>query len=818
MRTRTIVTVLATIIMLSGTSFHTAYAVKATPEKDFYKELTSKASKDAGLFNIYETDGNYYFEIPDSLFGREMFLVTRYAKTAMDIGYGGQTLHERVLLWEKRNDKVVDLCVKSFLKIAKEGSAMYEAVQSSSLPAIITSLDIKGVSPDLSTVVVDVTDLYKKDVLAFGLDQSIKKSYSINSLDEKSSYVAEMKSFPINIEVKSVKTYTLSEPAKDIKDGKLKRITLEIHNSMLLLPKEPMMPRLYDERMGFFSQSSYDYGNDNAQSATRVQYIARWRLEPSDMKAYMAGKLVEPIKPIVLYISPNTPPQWIPYIKQGIEDWQVAFEAAGFKNAIIARDFPTKEENPDFDPLDARYSVVEYFASEIENANGPHVPDPRSGEIINTHIYMYHNSLKLVHDWYMVQCGPLDKRAQQMVFDEELMGELFRRLVCHEVGHTLGLMHNFGASSAYPVDSLRSASFTGKYGIAGSIMDYSRYNYVAQPEDNNPHLVPIVGPYDKFVIEWGYRVLPNIKTPEDERIPLNNFIKTKAADPYHRYNRHYFGRFNPKGQTEDVGDDAMKASAYGLKNLKIVMENLEKWTYREGYNYNDLKGVYTAALVQWQYYMRHVANNLSGTYEAFRTMDQQGAAYEYVPKEIQKEALDFLCSNVFDTPLWLLRQPYIDKINDKWENDRKFHERQVQLMAVVIDMDVLLRLCDYYDRDPENGYNPVEYLADARKGIWRDIYGDQKSDTYRRAVERAYLYECERSFAFQNDPQKAKNLRTHDFLTLLRYDLTLLRKDLNDLLWKKKGIPYAKNGEDKLVRQHYEDCIKLIDKMLNPKP
>lgn len=775
-------------------------------KKNIYKDLVAKAAKDEGLFTVYCLDEKYYFEIPDSLFGREMLMVTRYAKTAMDIGFGGESLDERVFFWEKRNDKFVHLRTNSYRKVADKESALYEAVRSSMLPPIVAALEIEGFSADSASVVVNVTDLFRKDALAFGLDHDVKKRYSIGSVEDKSSYVIKIESFPTNVEVRSAKTYLLSGESEKIEDEGLRVVTLEIHNSMLSLPEKSMMPRYYDERVGFFRQAQYDYGMDDAQKATRTEYVRRWRLEPSDKEAYRRGELVEPIKPIVYYLSPTIPAQWLPYFVQGVEDWQAAFERAGFKNAITAKPFPTREENPDFNPFDARYTVIEYFASYVENAYGPHVADPRSGEIVNTHVCICHNALKLLHDWYMVQCGAVDPRARSMVFDEDLMGRLIRYLICHEVGHSLGLGHNFAASHAYPVDSLRSAAFTRENGISASIMDYARFNYVAQPEDKDVYLFPLVGEYDKYAIEWGYRYLPDAKSPEDERQPLNEFVKSKAGDPRYLYVRQFLIQNDPRAQTEDLGDNAMRSAAYGLKNLRIVMDSLGRWAVREGHDNQDLKEMYGKALNQWVRYMRHVASNIGGTYETYKTADQEGPVYEIVPKEIKKEALDFLCEHAFTTPLWMVNQPYITKFSTLTNNNRRFVEQQCNFVGSVLNLGVLLRMNDEHVADPERGYDPMEYLADVRKGIWADVYGRAAADFHRRPVERAYLNQCQMLLEWDVSKRKFE-LGVLDFKTQIRLDIQQLQKDLNAKL---------RTTADPLTKQHYRDCVRQIELMLHP--
>lgn len=492
-------------------------------------------------------DDKYYYEIVDSLFGREMLNVTRIAKTADKIGYGGEEINEQVLRWQQKDKKVL-LRVVSYNNVASDSLPISESVRNSNFEPILQAFDIKAFGKD-SAVVIEVTLLFTKDVPAFGLDDATRKLYKITSLDEGRTYIESIKSFPINIEARNVLTYKATEPPSNSQTG---AISLEINNSMVLLPKVPMTPRLQDKRVGFFSVSQTDYGLDE-QKAMRRTYITRWRLEPKDIEAYKRGELVEPKKQIVYYIDPATPQKWRPYLKQGVEDWNKAFERAGFKNAITAKDAPTKEQDPEWSAEDARYSVIRYFSSDIQNAYGPHVSDPRSGEILESDIGWYHNVMNLLRNWYFIQTAAINPDARGVKFKDEVMGRLIRFVSSHEVGHTLGLPHNFGSSFAYPVDSLRSAKFTSKSGTAPSIMDYARFNYIAQPEDKGVSLMPDVGEYDKYAIMWGYKYLPEARTADAEKAILNKWIIERANNPVYFYGRQTGNPIDARSQSEDLG-------------------------------------------------------------------------------------------------------------------------------------------------------------------------------------------------------------------------------------------------------------------------
>ena len=512
-------------------------APKPKPKKDailpYSKVITKKAKSDEGLFKVHQIDEKYFYEIPDSLLEREMLMVTRISKTASGIGFGGGKQNTQVLRWQKNGKKIL-LRVVSHSVVAADSLPVYEAVVNSNFEPVLYTFPIKAFKKDSTATVIDVTDLFTKDVKALGFPARKRKQYKITRLEADKSFIKKVKSYPLNVESRHVKTYSAGDPPSNSSTGS---ISLEMSNSMILLPKEPMKRRMFDQRVGWFARGQVDYGLE-AQKSKTVRYLDRWRLEvkDEDIEKFENGELVEPKKQIVYYIDRATPTQWRKYIKQGIEDWQVAFEAAGFKNAIIAKDPPTNEEDPDWSPEDVRYSVVRYLASPIPNANGPHVSDPRSGEILESDINWYHNVMTVLQNWFFVQTAAINPDARSTEFKDEVMGRLIRFVSSHEVGHTLGLPHNMGSSAAYPVDSLRSASFTKKYGTASSIMDYARFNYVAQPGDEGVALMPNIGIYDKYSINWGYRPILN-KSSKEEKETLDSWILVHAGDPKYRFGR-----------------------------------------------------------------------------------------------------------------------------------------------------------------------------------------------------------------------------------------------------------------------------------------
>jgi hypothetical protein len=772
--------------------------------KPYSEIITTKAKSDSGLFTVHKVDDKYYYEIPDSLFGREMLAVTRYVKTpAVNGTYGGEEINEQVWKWEKR-DKQVMLRVPSYTNIAADSSEMYESVRNSNLAPILASFDIKALSKDSNGVVIDVTDFFSKDVSALGLSSDTKTQYKITRLDESRSYIDTIRSFPINIEVRTVKTYIANNPPVD---NSLGSVTAELSTSMVLLPKVPMQARLYDERIGYFSKRQTDYGLD-AQKATVTRYIARWRLEPKDSAAYARGELVEPKKQIVYYIDPATPKKWRPYLIEGVKDWNVAFEAAGFKNAITCLEAPT--DDPDWSPEDARYSVIRYFASNIANAYGPHISDPRSGEIIESDIGWYHNVMNLVRNWFFVQTAAVNPDARTPKFKDEVMGQLIRFVSSHEVGHTLGLAHNFGSSVAYPVDSLRSASFTQKMGgTAPSIMDYARFNYVAQPQDKGVILYPGIGPYDKWAIKWGYTFFPD-KNIEQESAILNKWTVEKAGNSLYFYGQQTGNPVDPRSQSEDLGDDAIKASAYGIANLKRIVPNIEKWTYEEGKPYDNLQELYDEVINQFTRYMGHVKSNIGGIYENDKTYDQAGAVYTHVPKAKQKEAMQFIIAQAFKTPTWMLNNESLSKFDDALILSR-IGRMQTTTLNSILEFSRLARVIDNSAKNGKNAYAIDELFSDLQTGIFTELTSATNIDVYRRNLQRAYIdrlqYLLTQTQTSPTEPTKI-NVEQSDIRPIARMGLVNLQSAI------RKALPRYSNI---IIKAHLTDALARIDLILNPK-
>jgi len=775
----------------------------------YEKVITKEAKTDKGLFDVHKIDSKYFYEIPDSLFNKEMLMVSRISKTATGIGFGGGKINTKVLRWEKKDKKVI-LRVVSYDNVASDSLPVYEAVVNSNFEPVLYAFDIKAFKKDSlnPATVIDVSELFEKDVNALGMPDYYRKQYKVSRLDTDKSYIESVKSYPLNVEARHVKTYVASEAPSN---GTLGSISIEINNSMILLPAEPMKRRYFDERVGWFARGQVDYGLD-AQESKTITYLDRWRLEvkDEDLEKFKRGELVEPKKQIVYYVDRATPKEWVPFIKQGIEDWQVAFEAAGFKNAIIAKDPPSKEEDPEWSPEDVRYSVVRYLASPIPNANGPHVSDPRTGEILESDINWYHNVMTLLRNWFFIQTAAINEDARGVKFKNEVMGRLIRFVSSHEVGHTIGLPHNMGSSVAYPVDSLRSASFTKKYGTAPSIMDYARFNYVAQPGDEGVALMPEIGIYDKYSINWGYRPIFD-KTAEEEKPILDSWILKHAGDPLYRFGRQQGEVIDPSSQTEDLGDDAVKASMYGIANLKRIVPNLATWIGEDGKNYDDLGTLYDEVFGQYNRYMGHVSNNIGGVYEIYKAFGQEGAVYSPVPKERQKNSMYFVQKQLFETPEWLLDQDIFNKIEASGSVER-LRSIQVRTLDNILNLGKISRMIENETANGKVAYALTDMMKDLRTGIWSELSRGAKIDTYRRNLQKAHIDRL--SYLMTAESQSARrgasaiNTSQSDIRSVARAELNILKSSIRSAISR---------TSDTMSKYHLQDAVERIDMILDPK-
>jgi hypothetical protein len=770
------------------------------PEKSkvlSYADFVKKDSKtDDGLFKVHENKDNFLYEIPKSYLGKEMLLVTRIKELPADLGGGyvnaGSKINTQVIVWEAYKDKIL-LKVKSYNAIANDSLPIYKSVKANNLEPIIYAFDVQAQDIDSTAILVDVTKLFSTDVKAItGLPAYFRKTYKVKKLDTSRSFIHSIKSYPENIEVVQDFTFEADAPPSNKSTN---TITMRINQSMILLPKNQMMSRVYDKRVGYFSIGNVDY-NSEALKADSKRYIKRWRLEPIDEAAYNRGELVAPKKPIVYYLDPATPIKLRKYIKQGVDDWQKVFETAGFKNAIMAKMPPTKEEDPEFSMEDIRYSSIRYVASTTRNATGPSVSDPRSGEILESDIIWYHNHLRSYRNRYLLETGAANPSARTLNTSDEEIGDMMRMVIAHEVGHALGLPHNMAASFAYPTDSLRSGSFTQKNGIAATIMDYARYNYVAQPGDENIRFIRQLGPYDHYAINWGYRKIAGISKPEEEVKTLNTWIEDKADNPIYRFGGQ---RFDPSAQTEGIGNDQVKSSTYGVKNLKIVAKNLPNWTSDQTNNYEDLSELYGELLSVWGRYVGHVAGNIGGVYEFNKKPSQTGNVYIAVSKAKQKESLNWLHTNVFETQNWLLDKNILNKIDEAGYSDimQKYQNR---FLNTLLNAKTLKRMIDATIIQDDN-YTAVAMIGDLSSGLFSETKTTKNIGLHRRNLQKSFI----QTMANLMEEASVKNT---DISSIVRGELTSLKQQLNSA---------SKRALNKITTYHYKDAVVMIDTILDPK-
>lgn len=694
-------------ILLFVSFLHTGFLISAQKSKNENKlkpidSLTKKMTKHSGLITTYQEDDNVFLELSDSLLEKDLLMVTRFVQLPANyqayINAGSKTSQQ--LIHFKKKGKQILLTQESFVNFANEEDPISQSVKLNNFPPILAAFPIKN--SEENRYLIDVSSYFNNDSPGFNIiRKSLKKEYSIGSNDSKRSFIDSVKSFPENIEIRHTLTYNLGKPPRG---NTANTMSFQVNHSIIALPETPMSIRYSDERVGWFSLNKYNYSSD-ALKSDNIRIIRRWRLEPTNLEAYNRGELVDPIKPIIYYLDPATPMKWRPYFKQGIEDWAKVFEKAGFKNAIIAKDPPTKEEDPNFSPEDIRYSTVRYVATTTRNATGPSVSDPRSGEIIESDIIWYHNHLRSYRNRYLLETGAANPKARSLDTPEEEIGEMMRRVISHEIGHALGLPHNMKASSAYPVDSLRSGNFTQKMGIATTIMDYARFNYIAQPGDENIRFVRQLGPYDDYAIDWGYRYFSD-QTPESEKVLLNEMVDKKSMDPVYMFG----SRGNdPDTQTENIGDDPIKASEYGLKNLKIVAKNLDKWTTTEGQSYDDLNELYNEMIGVYRRYIYHVIKMVGGVNETLMRKGQDNTPYKNLDQALQRQALDFLHVNLWDTQNWLIQKSLVSKIKD--EGSLKLIQNlQMSALFRILSVNNLNRILSSHNTLVGQGLHPDEIL------------------------------------------------------------------------------------------------------------
>lgn len=791
-----------------------------------YKDvITDKAITKKGLFHVHRIEEKWFFEIGDSTLGRDILIVNRISKAPADtrsgfFGYAGDEINENVIRFEKGPNNKIFLRKLSFTVYAKDSTKpMYKSVMNSNIQPIAAAFDIKAFSKDSAGSVIEFTEFINgdNDILFFA--SFFKTALRIGGVQSDKSYVVDVKSYPANIEIKTVKTYnrsSFSAMPGIAPQGPSGNATFELNSSMLVLPSIPMRPRYYDDRVAYFTTGYTDFDAD-PQGVKNISMITRWRLEPKpeDLEKFKRGELVEPKKPIVYYIDPATPKKWVPYLIQGVNDWQKAFEKAGFKNAIIGKPAPTWAEDSTWSLEDSRFSAIVYKPSEVANAQGPHIHDPRSGEIMESHINWFHKVMSLLRSWYMIQASPSDPRARKAKFDDSLMGDLIRFVSSHEVGHTLGLPHNMGSSSATPVEKLRDKSWVEANGHTASIMDYARFNYVAQPEDKiePAGLYPRINDYDFWSIEWGYKPIFD-KTEEQEKEILNEWVKSRYNNPRLRY--YHQDGMDPRAQTEDLGDNAIKASEYGIRNLRRIIPDLPAWVNEKGEGFSDLSEVYNEVISQYSRYMGHVLTNIGGIKTDFKTTEQEGPVYSIIPKARQKEAVQFLHKQLFETPQWILNKNVLDKITAPTTD--RISTLQDNMLGTMLSSGRLQRLISSYNRD-ENSYRIDEFVEDIKKGIFTELPNHRAIDNYRRNLQKSFVERLGAIVSPPSTPSPAGggiviffgptiDPKKSDIISVAKGTLRQLKAEVT------AALP---GYTDKMSRYHLQDISERIERLLNPR-
>lgn len=797
--------------------------VKAAPVKQninglkpYAQVITPKAKSSFGFLTVHKVDNNYFFEIPDSMLNRDILIVNRISKAPTSrqksrVGYPGDILGSKVIRFENKDNKRILVREYSYRERSENKDGMFQSVRNSNTQPIVANFGIETIKKDSLTrnYVINVSVFLQKENPLFSFDADSKEYIGLLNMVGEGTYIDTLKAFPKNIEISTTVTYQSKKGMSNV--GFLETgspripLTYELNSSMVLLPEVPMKARLFDPRVGYFTVGYTDF-DSNPQGIEYKKLITRWRLEPKDEAAYLRGELVEPKKPITIYIDPATPKKWVPYLIQGVNDWQVAFEKAGFKNAIYALEAPT--DDPSWSLEDARHSAIVYKPSDIPNASGPHINDPRTGEILETHINWYHNVMSLLRDWYMIQAGTIDEAARKMQLYDELMGQLIRFVSSHEVGHTLGLRHNFGSSHTVPVEKLRDKAWVEANGHTPSIMDYARFNYVAQPEDGitRAGIFPRIGIYDKWSIEWGYRWLPQFQTPEDEVAFSNQSIIEKQKTDV----RYTFGTESdpndPRNQSEDLGDDSMLASLYGIKNLKRIVPQILTWSYEPNKSYAGAGEIYSGVVSQFNRYLGHVTKNVAGIYSNSITVEQTDEiAREFVPANIQKRAIAFLNEQLFTTPEWLIDRQLMEKAKILPMN--VICSLQSGVLARLINKNTLDKMSENEILNGKKAYTSAQMFNDLKKVIWSNL---GQSDIYKRNMQKAYVENLINLLDKKGNADKnasGKRPVYSEAPAIAHGQLTELKRLVTSAAGMTSGT----------AKGHYQNLITLIDNALSNK-
>ncbi len=802
-------------------------AVRAHAQGRPYREVVpASATTQRGLFDVHRVGATLLFELPDSLLGRDMIIMSRYAQVQDGFSQVGANLAPNMVVrWERRDDRVF-LRANSHQTTADAGTARHIAVEDQNFAPVLQHFPVAARGE--SSTVINVTDLYLGEHPAFTLQRQQRTQLAIRRYERDRSWLEFARTFPTNIEVRVVQSYAADQPPSNARGGAL---SFEVNHSMILLPAVPMRQRIWDERVGFISVQRTDYSRD-FQGVRPERFIRRFRLEPRDSAAFLRGELVEPVNPWVWYIDPATPEKWVPYVEAGILEWNAAFEGAGFRDAIQVRRAPTPAEDPAFSLLDARYSVVRYVPTTTRSANsGGDVVDPRSGEVLRAHTNLYEAVAERMR-WQLlsqVAAAADDQRYRTSRLPDDLMGEAIRYVMSHETAHSVGLPHNQRANFVYPIDSIRNPDFVRRMGHSGSSVGRTRFNYAAQPGDGVPP-ERRVGVWDRWAVYWGYRPIIDAASAEDETPTLHRWVTERADKPWFRFADAQFGmdvEWDPYRMTEGISDDPVEAASLGMRNLRMMADSLLPWLLREGDDYYEVETHYLQALTQWNRYAEHAAAAIGGSWTHHKRYGEPGVVYTAIDPAYQRKAMRFIDEQVLATPRWALNADVLRRIEHAGavERIRAYQELAVQRL---LNHARLARLIEHEAFHGAATYTPTQMLDDARDAVWRDAKAGRDVDTYRRNLQRAYLAQAHHLLKVADNagwsPPRSGDLRVgsnddpplngdlkisqSDIRALIRDQLTLLRSELRATLGR--GI------RDRNTRIHVADALLRIDAALEP--
>ncbi len=793
-------------------------------DRSYDEVVPGSAVTDEGLFDVHRVGDDLLFEIPDSILGREMIVMSRFHRVQQgQTNVGANMAPNMVVRWERRGDRIYLRSTTHSTSADPEDNVQI-AVENQSFAPILSSFEVEAEGD--GTAVINVTDLYVNDTPAYTLPSNQRQRMGVRRYDRGRSWLEFSKSFPINVEVRVVQTYDAGEAPSAARGGAL---SFEVNHSMILLPEEPMMPRLWDERVGFISVQVTNYSRD-FDGVRPERYARRYRLEPSDTAAFLRGELVDPIKPWVWYIDPATPEEWVPYVEAGILEWNDGFEEAGFRNAIEVRRAPTEEEDAEFSLLDARNSVLRFVASPVRSANsGGDVVDPRSGEVIRAHTNLYQGVAERMR-WQLlsqVATAADDTRYRDDDLPEDLMGEAIRYVLSHETAHSVGLPHNQRANFVFPVDSIRDPDFVERWGHSASSVGRTRFNYAAQPGD---HVAPErrMGVWDAWAIRWGYRPIIGASTPEEEFDTLNAWILERADKPWFRFASALFGmdvEWDPYRMTEGISDDPVLAAELGMANLRTMMDSIMPWVLDEGEDYYELETNYLQALTQWNRYAEHAAAAVGGSWTHHKRYGEEGWVYTPIDPEYQLKAMAFIDEHVLQTPDWALDVDVLRRLEHAGavERIRAYQELAVQRL---LNHARIARMIEHQAFLGDDTYGPDQMLDDAREIVWREVAAGDAMDTYRRNLQRAYLqqaaYLLNEAESEHWNPPASGNLRVgrnddpplNADLHIAQSDIGPLIRDQLQLLQGEIEAALAAGVDDRMTRIHLNDALVRIDAAL----